>query len=233
MISLERNFCNFERGYAFPSPLSWIYSTRCRFVSPSPFPLASSIFDIRVTFASPARIIPISPFFYFPPLLLPFLRSGVHYRQGDSRWQRKREILTCTVELRASSRETCCLCVTRKKRRGRRGGRKVNYKVFLIGGVYPSSFLLRRGARLLERRHRLTFDPLPRSLLARAPHFLAILCKPSLFFFFYSRENHHAIYHVFSSLLLPSLSLFYYQKKNIKIKRGKKNWKFLKGVSLR
>lgn len=216
MISLERNFfpCN-----AFPSPLSWIYSTRRRFVSSSPFPLAYSSPLPSLIYAlhsSPARIIPISPFFHFPLLLLPFLRSGVHYWQGDSRWQRKREILMCTVELRASSRETCCLCVTRKKRRGRRGGREVNYKVFLIGGVYPSSFSPgRRGARLLERRHRLTFDPFPRSLLARA-HFLATLCKPSFLFFFlfHSREkNHHAIPCIF--IFVSSISLSFITKKNI------------------
>lgn len=128
---------------------------------------------------------------------------------------RERGILMYTVELRCSRRE--------KKEKGMGGGEGELQSVPNRWRI-QCCFLPRREARLLERRHRLTFDPfLLRPLLACTATFWPSFANLSTILFFLfarkSREYHPSFFlYVFSFLLLPSLSLSFLLPKNIKIK---------------
>lgn len=89
-----------------------------------------------------------SPLLCFSFLRVPFFAALAHYRELDV--TRERGILMYTVELRCSRRE--------KKEKGMGGGEGELQSVPNRWRI-QCCFLPRREARLLERRHRLTFDP--------------------------------------------------------------------------
>lgn len=119
-----------------------------------------------------------------------------------------------TVELRCSRRE--------KKEKGMGGGEGELQSVPNRWRI-QCCFLPRREARLLERRHRLTFDPfLLRPLLACTATFWPSFANLSTILFFFIREKITRIPSFVLSLCIfiftSSFSLSFLLPKNIKIK---------------
>lgn len=174
--AIERNF---EERCA--SLYSQIYFPRCSYFLPRFlyflfFRLSlrsfgySNIFKIfrQIYSLFPPFSISFSIFF----LHVPFFPALAHYRKLEV--TRERGILMYTVELRCS-----------RKKGEREGGREGELQSAPNRWRIQCCFLPRREARLLERRRRLTFDPLllPLSLLA-PPLFGHSLHKPIVFFLF-------------------------------------------------
>lgn len=179
--SIERDRKKFWRKLR-PSLFSNLFSSL--FVFPSSF----SLFLVSFVFLYARSVIRISlrfldrfilhlsfhlfPFFSIFFLHVPFFPALAHYRKLEV--TRERGILMYTVELRCS-----------RKKGEREGGREGELQSAPNRWRIQCCFLPRREARLLERRRRLTFDPLllPLSLLA-PPLFGHPLHKPIVFFLF-------------------------------------------------
>lgn len=119
-----------------------------------------------------------------------------------------------TVELRCSRKKG--------EREGEReGGREGELQSAPNRWRIQCCFLPRREARLLERRRRLTFDPLLLPLSLLAPPLFGHPLHKFIVFFLFARKSPSFVFTSFIG------------KKNIKIKLGGRggNWEFLKGVS--
>lgn len=209
---------NFERHASLPSPslcrkfILLLRISSCSFFLYAPSLIIFEIFRWIYSLLFFLRSFSPSPFYFL--LVRPFLRLPIiDVTRSDTR------------ERNFNVHGWIALFAWRKKgeRKSGREGEKVNFKVFLIGGVSSVAFC-REEWHVFSREDivwRLTHFYYDLSL--RASTFWPPFANLS-FFSLFARKSRS----LFSFLLLPSLSLFYCQK-NIKIKLGR--GEFLKGVS--